>query len=45
MIKIEKTYGVKGVSDYTTLMRLQELISLYKEEVGWVGKVIIDAEK
>lgn len=45
MIKIEKTYGVRGVSDYSTLVRLQELISLSKQQYGWVGKVVIDTEK
>ena len=45
MIKIEKTYGIKGVADYDTLVRLQELISLAKQQYGWVGKAVIDAEK
>ena len=45
MIKIEKTYGIKGVSDYETLIRLQELISLAKQQYGLVGKAVIDAEK
>ena len=45
MITIEKTYGVRGVSDYQTLVRLQELISLAKEKYGFVGKAVIDAEK
>lgn len=45
MIKIEKTYGVRGVSDYSTLVRLQELISLAKQQYGWVGKAVIDSEK
>lgn len=45
MTTIEKTYGVRGVSDYLTLVRLQELISLAKQQYGWVGKAIIDAEK
>lgn len=45
MIKIEKTYGIKGVSDYDTLVRLQELISLTKQQYGLVGKAVIDAEK
>ncbi|MDO5334239.1 MAG: hypothetical protein Q4F93_09540 [bacterium] len=45
MIKIEKTYGVRGVSDYSTLIRLQELISLAKQQYGWVGKAVIDTEK
>ena len=45
MIKIEKTYGVKGVYDYPTLIRLQELICLAKGTYGIVGKAIIDAEK
>lgn len=45
MIKIEKTYGIKGVSDYETLIRLQELISLAKQQYGLEGKAVIDAEK
>ena len=45
MIKIEKTYGVRGVSDYLTLVRLQELISLAKQQYGLVGKAVIDTEK
>lgn len=45
MIKIEKTYGVRGVADYQTLIRLQELISLAKQQYGLVGKAVIDAEK
>lgn len=45
MIKIEKTYGVRGVSDDLTLIRLQELISLTKRQFGWVGKAVIDTEK
>lgn len=45
MITIEKTYGVKGVADYLTLVRLQELIALSKKQYGWVGKAVIDAEK
>lgn len=45
MIKIEKTYGVRGVSDDLTLVRLQELISLAKQQYGLVGKAVIDTEK
>lgn len=45
MIIIEKTYGVRGVADYQTLIRLQELISLAKQQYGLVGKAVIDAEK
>lgn len=45
MIKIEKTYGVRGVADYQTLIRLQELISLAKQQYGLIGKAVIDAEK
>ena len=45
MIKIEKTYGVRGVSDDLTLSRLQELISLAKQQYGLVGKAVIDTEK
>lgn len=45
MIKIEKTYGVRGVSNDLTLVRLQELISLAKQQYGLVGKAVIDTEK
>lgn len=45
MIKIEKTYGVRGVFDELTLVRLQELISIAKQQYGSVGKAVIDAEK
>lgn len=45
MITIEKTYGVRGVADEETLMRLQEVIALSKNQYGWVGKAVIDAEK
>lgn len=45
MIKIEKTYGVRGVVDDFTLVRLQELISLAKQQYGLVGKAVIDTEK
>lgn len=41
---IEKTYGVRDVADDMTLVRLQELIALYKEKIP-VGKVVIDTEK
>lgn len=41
---IEKTYGVRDVADDMTLVRLQELIALYKEKVP-IGKVVIDTEK
>ena len=41
---IEKSYGVRGVADDMTLVRLQELIALFKEKSP-VGKVVIDAEK
>ena len=41
---IEKTYGVRDVADDLTLVRLQELIALYKEKIP-VGKVVIDTEK
>ncbi len=41
---IEKSYGVRGVADDMTLVRLQELIALYKEK-NPVGKVVIDTEK
>lgn len=45
MITIEKTYGVKGVANDITMIRLQELIALAKNQYGWVGKAIIDSEK
>lgn len=45
MIKIEKTFGVRGVENDRTLIRLQELIALSKDTYGWVGKVVIDTEK
>ena len=44
MIKVEKTYGVRGVANDKTLIRLEELISIYKERCP-IGKVIIDTEK
>lgn len=44
MITIEKTYGVRDVAGDKTLIRLQELISIYKQKCP-VGKVVIDAEK
>lgn len=43
-MKIEKSYGVQGVADDITLVRLQELIALYKEKCP-VGKAVIDTEK
>jgi hypothetical protein len=45
MITIEKTYGVRGVEDDVTLLRLQELIALSVRQYGWVGKAVIDTEK
>lgn len=45
MITIEKTYGVKGVENDLTMLRLQELIALAKRQYGWVGKAVIDTEK
>lgn len=45
MITIEKTYGVRNVADERTLVRLQEIIALSKNQWGWVGKAVIDAEK
>lgn len=45
MITIKKTYGVRGVADDETLLRLQEVIALSKKQFGMVGKVIIDTEK
>lgn len=45
MITITKTFGVRDASDDVTLVRLQEIIYLAKEEYGMVGKAVIDAEK
>lgn len=45
MITIEKTYGVRGAENDETLMRLQEVIALSKNQYGWVGKAVIDTEK
>lgn len=45
MITVQKTYGVQGVEDDITLVRIQELIALSKQQFGWVGKGIIDPEK
>ena len=45
MITIEKTYGVKGVENDLTMVRLQELIALAKKQYGLVGKAVIDTEK
>lgn len=44
MITIEKTYGVRGVANDKTLIRLEELITGYKHQCP-IGKVIIDTEK
>lgn len=44
MITIEKTYGVRDVANDKTLIRLQELIHIYKEQCP-IGKVLIDPEK
>ena len=45
MLTIEKTYGVKGVANDKTILRLQELIADAKCQYGWVGKAVIDTEK
>lgn len=45
MITIEKTFGIQGVEDDIALLRLQELIALSKQNLGWVGKAVIDPEK
>lgn len=45
MITIEKTYGVKGVANDATMLRLQELIFSAKKQYGLVGKAVIDTEK
>lgn len=44
MITIQKSFGVQGVADYDTLIRLQELIALSRNQYP-VGKAIIDTEK
>lgn len=44
MISIEKTYGVRGVANDKTLIRLEELITAYKNQCP-IGKVLIDTEK
>lgn len=44
MIKIEKTYGVRGVANGKTLLRIQELICLARQQYP-LGKAVIDAEK
>ncbi len=45
MITITKTYGVRDALNDKTLIRLQEIIALAKEEYGMLGKAVIDAEK
>ena len=42
MTTIKKSFGVRGVADYETLMRIQELISLAKGQYTFVGKAEID---
>lgn len=44
MITIQKSFGVQGVADYETLIRLQELMALSRNQYP-VGKAIIDTEK
>lgn len=44
MISIEKTYGVRGVANDKTLLRLEELITGYRHQCP-IGKVLIDTEK
>lgn len=44
MITIEKTYGVRGVANDRTLVRLEELITGYRHQCP-IGKVLIDTEK
>lgn len=44
-MKLEKTYGVRGVANDMTLLRIQELIVFGKEKMGLVGKAVIDTEK
>ena len=44
MITIQKSFGVQGVADNDTLIRLQELIALSRHQYP-VGKAIIDTEK
>ena len=45
MIKLEKTLGVRGVANDITIFRIQEIIAIEKERLGFVGKVVIDTEK
>lgn len=45
MIKLEKTYGVRGVANDMTLFRIQEVIADMKRQLGLVGKAVIDTEK
>ncbi|MBQ3619773.1 MAG: hypothetical protein II939_16630, partial [Bacteroidales bacterium] len=45
MIKLEKTLGVRGVANDITIFRIQEIIAIEKERMGFVGKVVIDTEK
>ncbi len=44
MITIKKTYGVQGAANDITLVKIQELIAIYKED-NPVGKAVIDTEK
>lgn len=41
MITIEKTYGVKGVANDATMLRLQELIFLAKKQYGLVERLLL----
>lgn len=43
-MKIEKTYGVQDATNDMTLIRIQELIALFKEQAP-CGKAVIDSEK
>lgn len=45
MISVEKTLGIKEAANDVTILRLQEVIVLSKEQYGWVGKAVIDSEK
>ena len=45
MIKIEKTFGIRGAANDETILRLQEVIADAIKQYGWVGKAVIDAEK
>lgn len=45
MMTIQKSFAIQGVENEIALLRLQEVIALAKQQLGWVGKAVIDAEK